>query len=227
MASAPLWVRGFIGWPILNYTCKACLFCGLCHAFHSLGASGDGFDNIVVTGATADVAFEFFTDRVLGQFVALAVDHIDRGHDHARRAITALQSMMLAEGRLHGMQFRTVGEAFNGGDMRAFAGDGQSGAAFDGLTIDVDNAGAALAGIATDMGSGQSQILAQKCNQQRVRLNVACHCFAVHSHMYCCHYSSPVNFLESLRNLFFLAPCETVLMMWPNVDRIFYRSLMR
>ena len=41
--------------------------------------------------------------------MALAMDQIDRGHDHAGGAEAALQAMMLAEGFLHRMQRRAVG----------------------------------------------------------------------------------------------------------------------
>ena len=41
--------------------------------------------------------------------MALAMDQIDRGHDHAGGAEAALQAVMLAKRLLHRMQRRAVG----------------------------------------------------------------------------------------------------------------------
>ena len=40
------------------------------------------------------------------------------------------------------------------------------------LPFDVDDAAAALRGVAADMGTGQPQVLAQKLHQQRARIDV-------------------------------------------------------
>ena len=40
--------------------------------------------------------------------------------------------------------------------------DREEGASLDGLTVDMDDAGAALAGVAADMRSGQPKLLAQQ-----------------------------------------------------------------
>src|SRR5258708_32483012 len=70
---------------------------------HGARPGRNGLHDIVVTGATAEIAFELVPDRLIVELVTLAVHHVDRGHDHARRAIAALQSMVLAERLLHGM----------------------------------------------------------------------------------------------------------------------------
>src|SRR5262252_10588181 len=75
---------------------------------HGLGAGRDGLDDVVVAGAAAEVALELVANGGIVKVVALAVDHVDRGHDHAWGAIAALQSMMLAERLLHGVE-RAVG----------------------------------------------------------------------------------------------------------------------
>ena len=46
----------------------------------------------------------------------------------------------------------------------------------------MDDAGAALAGVAADMRAGEAEILAQELNQQRARLDVAGDRLAVHGH---------------------------------------------
>src|SRR5271169_4096605 len=77
---------------------------GALAAAHGLGAGGDRFDDVVVAGAAADVALELLADGVVVEIVALTPDQIDRGHDHARGAIAALQTVVLAERLLHRMQ---------------------------------------------------------------------------------------------------------------------------
>ena len=81
-----------------------------------------GFDDVVVAGAAADVAFELVADRRLVEVVALAVDHVDGGHDHAGRAEAALQAVIVLERLLHRMQLAALREAFDGRDLRAVAG---------------------------------------------------------------------------------------------------------
>jgi hypothetical protein len=48
----------------------------------------------------------------------------DRGHDLARRAVAALERVVLHERRLHRMQIAVVGgQPFDRGDLTALAGD--------------------------------------------------------------------------------------------------------
>ena len=51
----------------------------------------------------------------------------------------------------------------------------------------MDDAGAALRGVAADMGAGQPQILAQQLHQQRARIDVGGDGFAVHREGNGCH----------------------------------------
>src|SRR5262245_4279773 len=100
--------------------------------FHGLGARRDRLDDIVVAGAAAEIAFELMTDGGIVEVVALAVDHVHRGHDHARGAVAALQPVMLAERLLHRMQRPVrVGEALDGGDVGAVDLPDEDGAGFD------------------------------------------------------------------------------------------------
>src|SRR5215212_8488768 len=57
--------------------------CRLSGFGHRLGAGGDRLDDVLVTGAAAQIAFELFADDLVRKIVALAIDQIDRGHDHA------------------------------------------------------------------------------------------------------------------------------------------------
>src|SRR5215469_18209609 len=109
---------------------------------HGARAGRDSLHDIVVAGAAAEIAFELMADGLIVELVALAVHHVDGGHDHARRAIAALQAVMLAEGLLHGMQ-RSVGrrEALDGGNIGAVDLPSKDRAGLDGLAVHMHHAG--------------------------------------------------------------------------------------
>src|SRR6185437_13714095 len=114
---------------------------------------------------------------------------IDRAHHHTGRAEAALQRMVLAEGGLHRMQLIAFGEAFDGGDAGAVHLGRQHGAALRRIAVDMDDAGAALAGVAADMRSGQSEMLAKKLDQQSPRFDLAGLGLAIHRYRYGGHSS--------------------------------------
>ena len=120
----------------------------------------------------------------------MAVDHVGRRHDHARRAEAALQAVMFLEGRLHRMQVGAVGQTFDRHDRRPGSLDGQHGAGLHRLAVDMDDAGAALRGVAADMGAGKAEIFAQEMNQKRSVLGSAADPPPVHRQRYVRHESS-------------------------------------
>src|ERR1700726_4178582 len=91
-----------------------------CACAHGAATGGDRLDDVVITRAATQIAFELRADGVLVEFVPLAVHDIDRRHDHARRTEAALQSVIVAEGFLHRVQLVTVGEALDRGDLGVF-----------------------------------------------------------------------------------------------------------
>src|SRR4029077_8537920 len=82
---------------------------------HRLRARRDRLHDVVVAGAAADGAFELVTGRRVVEIVPLAVHQIDRSHDHAGRAESALQAMVFAEGFLHRVQLAVVRQPLDGG----------------------------------------------------------------------------------------------------------------
>src|ERR1700687_4357299 len=94
------------------------LFRGLCDV-HAAGGVEYRLDDIVVAGAAADIALKLVTEGVLVELVAVAVDDIDRRHDHARRTIAALQPVIVAERCLHRMQDVSLRDTLDGGDVGA------------------------------------------------------------------------------------------------------------
>ena len=152
-------------------------------AAHSLRAGFYGFDDVVVAGTSADVAFQPLTDFLFA-WIRVFFHQVYRAHDHAGRAKTTLQAVVLAERFLHWMQFSVCGKAFNGFDFSAFTLDGKLSATLYGRSVDVDDTGTALAGIAADMRSGQSEVFADKLNEQGAGFDFPRYRLAVHRHGY-------------------------------------------
>src|ERR1700742_1093532 len=95
---------------------QSSLFGGLRDS-HAPGGVKHRLDDVVVTGAAADIAFELLPDGRFVKLSAVAVHDIDRRHDHARRAVAALKSVIVAEGGLHRVQLIAFRDAFDGGDV--------------------------------------------------------------------------------------------------------------
>src|SRR5258708_5318426 len=122
---------------------------------HLRGRFANGGHDVLVTGAAAEGAFNAVA-HVLFARIWIALEQIAGGHDHPRRAVAALQAVFVPEGLLHDVQLAVRGQAFDGRHLRAVGLDGEDGARLDGLAVDEDRAGAALAGVAADIGAGEA-----------------------------------------------------------------------
>src|SRR6478672_10825339 len=138
---------------------------------HGLGGVADGGDDVLIARTATEVSLDRVADLVVGR-IGVARQQVDRGHDHARGAEAALQSVLLPEGRLHRVELIAVGKALDGLDLRAVGLDGEHRARLDRPAIDVDGAGAALAGVAADVGAGQVEILPQRLDEESPGLDV-------------------------------------------------------
>jgi len=134
-------------------------------------AALDGLDDVVIARATTDVAFEAFPNFLLGG-VWMVFEQLHSRHHHARRTETALKAMTLAEGRLHRMQFALVTEPFDRRDLGALRLHSQDRAGFNGATVHVHGTGAALSGVATHVGSGEMQLVADQLDQEGPGINI-------------------------------------------------------
>src|SRR4051812_29746342 len=56
-------------------------------------------DDVLVAGAAAEIALEAFTDLLVRR-VRMPFEDRGRGHDHPRRAVAALEAVLLVEGLL-------------------------------------------------------------------------------------------------------------------------------
>jgi hypothetical protein len=127
--------------------------------------------DIVVAGATADVAGQVVAYFALGR-MGVQLQELANAHDHPSRAETALQGVVLLEGRLNRMQLTVARrEALNRRDRRSIGHHRENRAGFDRLPIDIDGASAALRRVATDMRSGEAEIVSYQVNQQFPRLD--------------------------------------------------------
>src|SRR5262249_11643168 len=138
---------------------------------HCLGTGRDRLDDIVIAGAAAEITFELLADRLFGEVMALAVNHVDGRHDHAWGAEAALQTWTSAERFLERVQRRaTTRKPLDGPALVTVGHDRQRGARLHRLAVEMHDAGAALRGIAANMRAGQSQILAQELHQESARV---------------------------------------------------------
>src|SRR5690242_15477638 len=90
--------------------------------------------------------------------------------------------MVFAERGLHRVKLIARGETFNCRDLAAFRLRREHGACLDGNAVDMDDAGAALARIATDMRAGKAERFAEELDEKRARLDRAGHGLAVDRH---------------------------------------------
>ena len=112
--------------------------------------------DVVVAGAAAEVAFEADsrTSRSVGLRVLL--EQRDRRHHHARRAVPALQAVVLVERLLHRVQLAVGGQALDRGDRGAVGLHGEHRARLHRLAVEVDGAGAARRRVAADVRAGEA-----------------------------------------------------------------------
>ncbi len=132
----------------------------------------DRLDDVHIAGAAAQVSGNAVTDFLLAG-IGIFHQQARGAQDHARRAIAALQPMHQPKTFLDGGKRPVgVGDPFDGGDMGAIGLDREAHAALDRHVVHVDGAGAAMAGVAADMGSGEIELLAKEMNEQEARLDV-------------------------------------------------------
>src|SRR5256885_9796488 len=108
---------------------------------------------MLIARATAQVSFQAVPDLVARR-IRIAIDDLGGRHDHSRRAVTALQAVLLPESLLHRMEFPISGKPFNRGDIGAVSLDGKHCAGLHGLAVDEDRAGSADRSLTTDVRAG-------------------------------------------------------------------------
>ena len=158
------------------------------------GDLGDRIDDVGIGAAAADVAAHALADlgsrrlrrrRQVGAHMARnagldLVEHRNRRADLPGRAVAALIAVMLHEGGLHRVQVVGRAQPLDGGDAVALVHDRQREARRDPPPVDDHGARAALALIAPLLGAGEVQVLAQRVEQRRPRVELELAGYAVH-----------------------------------------------
>jgi hypothetical protein len=129
-------------------------------------------DDVLVAGTPAEVALDALADLVLAG-VRVVLQQVDRRHDHAGRTEAALEPVHLVEGLLHRVQLALRrGDPLDRRHLAAVGLHGEDGAALHGLAVEVDGAGAAVAGVAADDGADLPQLLPQVVDEECPRFDV-------------------------------------------------------
>src|SRR5690606_37388963 len=141
-------------------------------AGHLVGRVLDRLHDVLVASAAAEVALQPVANLLFGR-IRVALEQVGRGHDHAGRAVAALQAVLLPEAFLDRVQLAVLGHALDRRDLSTISLDRQDGARLDRLAVQMDRAGAALAGVAANVRAGKPKVLAQEMNEQRPGLDIA------------------------------------------------------
>src|SRR5690242_6393947 len=141
-------------------------------ALHLGARLADRSDDVWIGGAAADIAAHIFADRIVVSGMAFA-NARDRRHDLAGRAVAALEAVMIDEGLLHRVECSIApGEAFDGRDRPSLGGSGQRQAGENVPSVGKHGAGAALAVVAAFLRAGQPEMLAQRIEKRRPRVEL-------------------------------------------------------
>src|ERR671912_1455187 len=132
----------------------------------------DGLDDVLVARAATVVALEPLADLLLRR-VRVLLKQAHRSHDHARRAIPALQPVLLVERRLHGMPTAVLRETLDRRDLTPIGLHREHRARLDRLTVHEHRARPAVGRVAPDHGPRQVQLLAQEMHKQHPGLDLA------------------------------------------------------
>src|SRR5207249_8288747 len=108
----------FIEWPMPQILASVLGSLMMSPLAHLLGRVLHGLHDIDVAGAAAEIPRNGLADLLLAR-VLVALEERAGGHQHAGRAETALQAVLLGETLLDGMQFAALLQAFDRGDLRA------------------------------------------------------------------------------------------------------------
>ena len=127
-------------------------------------------NDVRVTGAPAQVAFQRVSDLFTGRF-GIALEQLRAGQDHTGSAIATLQAVAVPKTLLHRVQLAVFGQTLNGGDLGAVRLHCQQRAGFDRLAIEQDCAGAANARFTADMSAGQLAVVTEEMDEERARLD--------------------------------------------------------
>src|SRR5215204_5602948 len=118
----------------------------------------DGLHDVLVTRATAQIPFQAFPYLLLRR-VGILLEEADGGHDHAWRAVAALQAVRLVKSLLHRMPQSVLPDTPDRGDLMPVGLHRKDRATLDRLTVDVYRAGPATGSVASSMHAPDPEVL--------------------------------------------------------------------
>ncbi len=130
----------------------------------------DRLNDLGVAGTAAEVAGDGDPDIFFGGSRVL-IEKSEGAHDHARGTETALDGPVIDKGLLKGVKPLLIGKAFNGNNLATSTLAGQDQTGIDGLPIEKDGTGPALADPAAFLGAGETEFVSEKVDQAQVRPN--------------------------------------------------------
>src|SRR5260370_25984990 len=132
----------------------------------------DGLDDVVVPRAPAEVAGDGPADVGFGG-VRIRLQKRAARHHHAGGAVAALQTVLLVKALLDRVELSVFLEALDGRDVAAVGLDREHRAGLDRHSVEQHRTGAAVRGVAPDVGAREAQALAQEVDEQQARLDLA------------------------------------------------------
>src|SRR5215211_2531545 len=142
----------------------------------------DGLPDVLVARAAAQVPFQAFPYLPLRR-VRILLQEADGGHDHAGRAVAALETVRLVESLLHRMPHTVLRDAPDGGDLVPVGLHRKDRARLDRLPVDVDRAGPATGRIAPRVHAPDPEVLPEMMEQQQSRFHLGHVGVPVHRHL--------------------------------------------
>src|SRR5262245_2122680 len=143
------------------------------------GGALNRVDDVLVARAAAEIPRDALADLAFGRRGVVG-EQRDGGHDHARRAVAALQPVLVPERLLHPVQLAITGEALDRGDLGTVGLDGERRARLHAPSVNEHRTGAALTRIAPDVRAGQPEVLPQEVNEEEPWLDARGPDLAVH-----------------------------------------------
>src|SRR5215469_16662623 len=155
---------------------SCCLSSGSAAGFTVLAPAERGgkshcLHDALVGAATADIPVHVPDDLFFGGFRSV-VEKRNRGKNHSRSAVAALESFCLQKSPLHRMESVAAGKSFDGRNLFPDSGAHLSSARADRGAIGEDRARAALTLSAAVFRSGKLEMIAQHIKQHLFRRDV-------------------------------------------------------
>src|SRR5215469_5251848 len=142
----------------------------------------DRVHDVLIASAPAEITLEPGTDAFLRR-LRFPPEQFQRAHDHSRGAKTALQGVMLAKRGLQRMLGITwLAQALDRIDRCSVRLNGQDRARLHGAAVEMHSARAALRRVATDMRTGDAEVVTQKVHEQLPGINLSLPPLAVDGH---------------------------------------------